>query len=453
MIPLFTKRLDDLAAEDVGELKRQQIAEGQTVEFKSELMSTKPNGDPWMQGRDEIGLRAKRNLLETVIAFANTDGGNLILGISQTSSKPPRARGVCHVPRCHELAERFRMVARDCIDPRLPSLEVVGIEVGDKPGHGVVLFRVPPSRLALHRLDIKGESREFFTRRNDSTEPMTVREIEDRVLRANRGIAAIHERLDTRQTILRRRLQEKGRGWIAIRATLLPISYELRIDRIYERFHDLGGLGRFKAIIDGKEVALNLPQSTDSIARAQVRPIFRGARRESFPSEGFLLKQEAHRDGMVELCLEFVPIERAPPQTPIYMSWALGVLANALQMSFAVQTMAGIAGTENLLDFEVQSVGGPALLYDFENRRFHGVGDVDQGTIEPEPFRLNDYTVVGVEEFGDTIKTVMNELREAAGLRAVDQFTAEFVAAPSTSNKPHISMAHVMREVLPTKVT
>ena len=97
--------------------------------------------------------------------------------------------------------------------------------------------------------------------------------------------------------------------------------------------------------------------------------------------------------------------------------------------------MAGIAGVENLLDFEVQSIGGPALLYDFEQRRFQGVGDIDQGTIEPEPFRINDYTVVGDEEFGATIKTVMNELREAAGLRAVDEFTADFVAAPKLKTR------------------
>ena len=203
------------------------------------------------------------------------------------------------------------------------------------------------------------------------------------------------------------------------------ISSELRIERIYERFHDLGRLGAFKATIDRREVELRLPRSTDSIATSQVRPIFRGARRETFEDERICLKQEAHRDGLVELCLEFTPQQSDRSQPPIFMRWALGVLANTLQMNFAVQAVAGIAGLETLLDFEVQSPNCPALIYDFEERRFQEIGDIEQGTIEPEPFRLNDYTVVDVEEFGPTIKTVMNELREAAGLRAVNDFTAE----------------------------
>ena len=114
------------------------------------------------------------------------------------------------------------------------------------------------------------------------------------------------------------------------------------------------------------------------------------------------------------------------------MGWALAVLANALTMSFAVRALAGVAGGEMLLDFEIQSPNRPAVVVDFEERRYQGIGNIEQGIIELEPLRIDDYTVADVEEFGETLKTIMNEIREAAGLRALDDFTSELPKLPGS---------------------
>ena len=153
MIPLFTLPLDQLRAEHVDQLVEEGMPEGQNVEFKRTLPAKGGRSDPWLDGGAKIGDYARDETLAEAVAFANSGGGNLVLGIVESRDHPKRAAGVNPVPRCHELADRLRLMARDCIEPQLPALEVRGIETPDgAEGAGVVLFRVPPSRRAPHRL-------------------------------------------------------------------------------------------------------------------------------------------------------------------------------------------------------------------------------------------------------------------------------------------------------------
>ncbi len=127
MIPLFTEPLEQLTAEHVNTLVGESVPEGQTVEFKQTLAANKGRTDPWLEGGESIGKHARDDVLKEIVAFANSGGGNLVLGIVESKDHPRRAAGINPLPRCHELVERFRLMARDCIDPQLPSLEVWGV--------------------------------------------------------------------------------------------------------------------------------------------------------------------------------------------------------------------------------------------------------------------------------------------------------------------------------------
>jgi hypothetical protein len=57
---------------------------------KKTLPDKRGRQHPWVTGGD-IEDHARNEILPEVIAFANAQGGSLILGIEETSDKPPRA--------------------------------------------------------------------------------------------------------------------------------------------------------------------------------------------------------------------------------------------------------------------------------------------------------------------------------------------------------------------------
>src|SRR5918992_4005430 len=178
ILRLLQAPLNSLTATDVDDLLRDAPPESLNLELKSTL-STKGNQvDPWMIGGGGIGDRARNSLLEEIIAFANAEGGTLVLGIQETASRPARPSAISPVPRCRDLAERLRLQARDCIEPPLPIIDSVGIPL-DGSGAGIVVVRVPRSGTAPHRLIPTGQC---HVRRNERTEKLTMREIQELVM-------------------------------------------------------------------------------------------------------------------------------------------------------------------------------------------------------------------------------------------------------------------------------
>lgn len=87
MINLLSMPVAQIRISDIESLIESKIPEGEQVEFKEELPA-RDRSDPWMSGRDKIGDRAKNELLKEAIAFANGHGGVLLLGISESDTKP-----------------------------------------------------------------------------------------------------------------------------------------------------------------------------------------------------------------------------------------------------------------------------------------------------------------------------------------------------------------------------
>ena len=234
MIPLFTLPMAQLRAEHVEQLRAEELPEGQTVEYKEALPSKGGGADAWLSGSPSVGDYARNEVLAEIVAFANAGGGNLVLGIRETDDHPKRAAGVSVLPRCHELADRFRLMVRDCIEPELPSIEVCSIAMpGGDEGAGVVLFRVPPSRLSPHRLKPNWHC---YVRRADRTERMTMREIQDMSVRLARGGEEIERRLeDSRERCLEVGVPDSDHAQheVGARAAALPVGGSIFIDKVF----------------------------------------------------------------------------------------------------------------------------------------------------------------------------------------------------------------------------
>lgn len=77
---MFPTRLSEVAAAEVHALISDEVSEGSDIEFKRELPAKNPP-DAWMSG-GKIGDEAKDQLAAEIIAFANADGGTLVLGMA-----------------------------------------------------------------------------------------------------------------------------------------------------------------------------------------------------------------------------------------------------------------------------------------------------------------------------------------------------------------------------------
>ncbi|NLM30570.1 MAG: AAA family ATPase, partial [Methanomicrobiales archaeon] len=111
------------------------MPEGKTLEFKRDLSSP-------------------RNILKTLVAFANTAGGRLLIGVEDASRE---IRGVLN-PLDDE--ERLCNLIADNIEPRLvPDVELIAI--GDKTVLGVEVY---PSGSRPHWLKKEGPSDGVYVR-------------------------------------------------------------------------------------------------------------------------------------------------------------------------------------------------------------------------------------------------------------------------------------------------
>lgn len=176
------KPLRELMLHDIQQLITDEIAENDRLEYKQALPSKDPAGDPWLQGNGEVGRYAKEKLLAELVALANSHGGYLLLGITETDNNPPRASSISPIPLCAELAPRLAQMADSNIDPKLPQLDVQPIKVA-ADGSGVIVFHTLRSAVGPHRLTT---NKECYIRRNERCEAVSMREIQDMTLRVHR---------------------------------------------------------------------------------------------------------------------------------------------------------------------------------------------------------------------------------------------------------------------------
>jgi hypothetical protein len=156
-----------------------------------------------------IGDFGRNALLEELVAFANVDGGVIVLGMEETADKPARAARLSPVPHVAALERRLRDALNDVIEPRLPFSAVKAIETG-VDGSGVVLLETEPSLLAPHWVR---PTRSVKVRREDRADPLSMPEIHDMVLRNARRLDAISQQLETAQLTFERHFLEVLRSF------------------------------------------------------------------------------------------------------------------------------------------------------------------------------------------------------------------------------------------------
>lgn len=334
---MFGKRATQITRDDVQRLLAEQWPESADLELKAEFPADgKGERDRWYRDQSSIGDRARNEIVEQAIAMANSGGGTLILGVSETDEKPPRASPpIVPIPKCANAAVRVRDIIRDGCDPRIPAVECFGL-VTENDGHsGVVVVTVQESHVGPHRCTY---TRRCTIRRADTMQEMDMREIHNAVRLADRGIAALDARfLDqnsrfktTASYFLEMDMpRHHGVVWrpgFAVCAVLLPLS-ALYLRRVHNEVSVLPV--RADVVPKGQSGwGLTLMQ-----ADGQFRPIVRGTRAVSSDGERYG-SQELHSSGLVDYRLFRQDIEHPRKATDrsfvLYAGWVMALVANAI---------------------------------------------------------------------------------------------------------------------------
>ena len=170
---MLGKRLEDLTLADIEDLVTNQVAESRSLDFK----------------RDAIGARDadKKEFLADVSAFANTIGGDLLLGVDEESGVATDVPGIV-LENLDEEIRRLDSIVRSGLEPRLPKFELRWLPQQD--GRGVMVVRVPRSWAGPHRVVFANSAR-FYGRNSASKFEMDVAELRAAFMGADEPVQRI----------------------------------------------------------------------------------------------------------------------------------------------------------------------------------------------------------------------------------------------------------------------
>lgn len=156
---MLNKEFDDISLLDLQELVNVGIPEGRHLEFK----------------RDHYGRNddAKREFAADVSAFANAQGGLLLIGIDQKNGVASEIVGV-EARNPDILIGAIDESLRASIEPLIHGLRVRWIEF--RENLGVVAIKVPRSWNSPHRVTVARDNR-FYVRDENGKHPMAVDEL------------------------------------------------------------------------------------------------------------------------------------------------------------------------------------------------------------------------------------------------------------------------------------
>lgn len=157
---MIDRQLEQIGTNDLHALVSHGRTEGRTLDFKLTFPGS--------------GERAVKDFLADVTALANTDGGDIVIGIREDGNGA--AAEIVGIPDHALDADLLRIEAqlRDCVDPRVPGFRVQTVRLPN--GGAVLVLRVRASSTAPHRVTYSKSSR-FYARNSRGNYEMSTEEI------------------------------------------------------------------------------------------------------------------------------------------------------------------------------------------------------------------------------------------------------------------------------------
>lgn len=366
MIEVLSKHAEEIGPQVIQSLVDFEVPESERIEYKRELPA---GGNERWKNRGEIGDKTKDKILKEAVAFANAYGGALLLGIGESTAKPPVADAITPIPGCVELAERLKLVFRDRVEPQLVRPEIIAVPInGDD---GVIVIRVGGvSRLAPHRIT---KTLVCPVRRQDRCEELSMREIQEMTLNVSRGLERLDKRLTERAERFEKefRYLERPAKAFGVRVSAVPIGDEIWFDRVYSSRNVTPKLNERwrKLFLVRKGGEPSEFEAYPPLEAIFWRPMLRAARADSssfFANRGssgnlapdYNSYREVHCDGSVEL--GFVASNSfLEPQYQNYLepSVPIALLANLIVQVVRIREQAGMPLAEYAIEVQIIAKG------------------------------------------------------------------------------------------------
>lgn len=154
--------ISQLTIDDIQRLVDENAEEDEGIEFKVE-----PYGGPTPSDDKKL------ELCRDVAAFANADGGYIIIGIRDEND---RAAEICPIREPKPHVERLYKTCLDGIEPRIPGLDMQPL--GVSTDGSVIVIRVPTSSAQPHMVKVK-HSTHFCRRYKDGKREMSYSDIQN----------------------------------------------------------------------------------------------------------------------------------------------------------------------------------------------------------------------------------------------------------------------------------
>ena len=271
MIP---RPLADIEWSDLQRLIELGREEDDRIEFKNSFKGQ----DDYASLNDNQRQRALDSLAREVIAFLNTRGGDLIVGIDESDGPRPTAANIQSIKKPADAADRVARGLAALIEPAQTNISVRGVISPEDSSEGVLVIRVEASIRAPHR---SKRTLDCFARRGSKSVPMAMDEIQDLTINRTRLRLEQTEFLDRQFVDFlagKSEHRDLGNEVLQIRTVVIPLlEQSFTIDDALLRA--LGNRNPVFYNLRGKAT------QNDVAFRglySQWRPVLRGRKQESF---------------------------------------------------------------------------------------------------------------------------------------------------------------------------
>jgi hypothetical protein len=305
--------------------------------------------------------------------------------------------------------------------------------MGNTPGEGVIVFRVPRSLAAPHRIYKKDRTQEAYKRVSDESKPMRMREIQDLTLDMARGQERIDKEFyNARERYLLLKPKESvKRRLIGFNITLVPLTGPLNIDRpylqtdLFERNPKIAG--RF--LNSDKYHQFMAFYADHQVGPVEPQPILRGGRkvwsRLPIPfrqdEDEIFVTVDIFESGTIQISFRKT---KEPPA--LSMGLIITDVANALCIAERTRTIGGMPDAEYVMEIELrydellEGRDSKLCYQEFEFLIPMEDGQLYLRNLGPGPLLLPRYSIRNIDDFPRILKLVMDDLYNAVGERHID---------------------------------
>jgi len=416
------KTLDAITIDDLEHLVASGAPETGELEFKGMLPWRAAGREPhqpdgWTEDGDRIGADARDEILSEMIAFANADGGTLILGLHETEDAPRRAKELEPLPDCRDLARQLLDAAQDVVEPRLADLDARALPAGGD-GAGYVVMRIGKSPLGPHRLKT---TREFYVRRDGRASRMDVHEVADLMLDLARTADRLEEAFQQQRAVARsifdnlpRRHSDTALGCLLVRGVAFP-GAPVASEGVTSREEAWWCGGEFTMMVGER------PYRCQGPAREYASFPLVGLKSLSKIDEDSRLRRLLTGDGLVEFAFTIEPAERGQASRPrLYVGWAVAIFVGVIAQAQHLRTLMAWDAVQFGMEFEIWSDGPLQLRWQDDI-----FSSAEPPVIEEAlPLRLPIYRIGRPEEFDDLLTSFVADLHGAWGVEFTDVCSA-----------------------------